>query len=320
MIEKWLKSKNVTGYLFILPWLIGLFLFYLFPLLYSLVLSFTDWDLLQKANFIGVDNYDKMMHDDTFWSSIKVTIIYSVVSVPLGIIFGILLAVLLNQKLPGIRIFRTIFYLPAVVSGVAVSMLWLWVFDPKYGIINTMLSWIGITGPQWLSDPKTSLASLILMSLWGIGDAMIIYLAGLQGVSRELYEAADVDGASVVRKFWNITIPMLTPTIFFNLIMGIIKSFQVFTQALVMTNGGPGDSTMLYVLYLYRNAFEFFKMGYASALGWVLFLIIMALILVLFKTSGRWVYYGGDTPDEEKKPKKRAKQAVRRSEKGGETT
>ncbi|QGQ97518.1 sugar ABC transporter permease [Paenibacillus psychroresistens] len=320
MIGKWVRSKNVTGYLFISPWLIGLFVFTLFPLLYSIVLSFTDWNLLEKANFIGLSNYDKMAHDDTFWAAIKVTFIYSAVSVPLGIIFGILLAVLLNQKLPGIRLFRTIFYLPAVVSGVAVAMLWLWVFDPKYGIINTILSWFGITGPEWLSDPNTALTSLIIMSLWGIGDAMIIYLAGLQGVPRELYEAADVDGASVVRKFWNITIPMLTPTIFFNLIMGIIKSFQVFTQALVMTKGGPGDSTMFYVLYLYQNAFNFFKMGYASALGWVLFLIIMVLILVLFKTSGRWVYYGGDTPDEGKKSKKRSKQAVRRSEKGGETT
>ncbi|MBP1990737.1 carbohydrate ABC transporter permease [Paenibacillus eucommiae] len=318
MTGKWARSKHLTGYLFISPWLIGLLVFTLFPLVYSFVLSFTDWNILEKANFVGFSNYDKMAHDENFWAAIRVTFIYSAVSVPLGIIFGVLLAILLNQKLPGIRLFRTIFYLPAVVSGVAVSMLWLWVFDPNYGIINTFLSWFGITGPQWLSDTKTALGSLILMSLWSIGGAMVIYLAGLQGISRELYEAADVDGATTVRKFWNITIPMLTPTIFFNLIMGIINSFQVFTQALVMTKGGPGNSTLFYVLYLYQNAFQFFKMGYASALGWVLFIIIMILVLVLFHTSGRWVYYGGDTPDAGKKPK-RSKQAAGRRGKGGET-
>lgn len=316
MNGKWARSKHLTGYLFISPWLIGLFVFILFPLVYSLILSFTDWNLLQTANFVGLSNYDKMVHDENFWAAIKVTLIYSVVSVPLAIVFGVLMAVLLNQKLPGIRLFRTIFYIPAVVSGVAVSMLWLWVFDPKYGIINTFLSWFAITGPQWLTDTRTALGSLILMSLWGIGGAMVIYLAGLQGIPRELYEAADVDGAPTIKKFWSITLPMLTPTIFFNLIMGIINSFQVFTQALVMTKGGPGNSTLFYVLYLYQNAFQFFKMGYASALGWVLFIIIVVLVLVLFQTSGRWVYYGGDTPEAEKKTK-RSKKMVRRDEKRG---
>ena len=285
------RQKNIAGYIFIGPWLIGFISFVIYPLVYSLGLSFTDWNILESPNFVGFKNYERMFANEDFWAALKVTFIYSFASVPLGLFLGILLAVLLNQKITGIRIFRTIFYLPAVASGVAVSMLWLWVFDPGFGLINVFLSYIGIDGPNWLSSSRTALASLIIMSLWGVGGSMVIFLAGLQGISGSLYEAAEVDGAGPFRKFISITIPMLTPTIFFNLILGVINSFQVFTQALVMTGGGPGNSTLFYVLYLYRNAFEFFKMGYASALGWVLFVIILLFVLILFKTSDNWVHY-----------------------------
>ncbi|MBB6732728.1 carbohydrate ABC transporter permease [Cohnella zeiphila] len=290
------RKRSLTGYLFISPWLIGLACFTLFPLLYSFGLSFTDWNILEPAKFVGLDNFDKLAHDPNVRDSLKVTAIYVVCSVPLGTVLSILLAVLLNQNVKGMRIFRTLFYLPSVVSGVAVSMLWIWIFESNYGLLNTVLSWFGVKGPHWLTDSSTALLSIIIMSLWGVGGSMVIYLAGLQSVPRSLQEAAELDGASRVRRFWSVTVPMLSPTVFFNLIMGLIGSFQVFTQALVMTGGGPGNATLFYVLYLYQNAFQFFKMGYASALGWLLFVIILVLILVLFQTSNRWVYYEGEGP------------------------
>ena len=290
------RKRNITGYLFISPWLIGLACFTLFPLGYSFGLAFTDWNILEPAKFVGLRNFDKLAHDPNVRDSLKVTAIYVLSSVPLGTALSILLALLLNQNVKGMRIFRTLFYLPSVVSGVAVSMLWVWIFEGNYGLLNTVLAWFGVKGPQWLTDSNTALLSIIIMSLWGVGGSMVIYLAGLQGVPRSLHEAAELDGAGPLRRFWHITVPLLTPTVFFNLIMGLIGSFQVFTQALVMTGGGPGNATLFYVLYLYQNAFQFFKMGYASALGWVLFVIILILILVLFQTSGRWVYYEGEAP------------------------
>jgi multiple sugar transport system permease protein len=309
------RRRNVTGYLFISPWLIGLACFTLFPLGYSFGLAFTDWNILEPAKFVGLKNFDKLAHDPNVRDSLTVTAIYVLSSVPLGTALSILLALLLNQNVKGMRIFRTLFYLPSVVSGVAVSMLWIWIFEGNYGLLNTVLSWFGVKGPHWLTDSKTALLSIIIMSLWGVGGSMVIYLAGLQGVPRSLHEAAELDGAGPLRRFWHITVPMLTPTVFFNLIMGLIGSFQVFTQALVMTGGGPGNATLFYVLYLYQNAFQFFKMGYASALGWVLFVIILALILVLFQTSGRWVYYEGETPAAIR-PKRRRTRAAR-TEGGG---
>lgn len=284
-------QRNIAGYVFISPWLIGFLVFSVFPLGYSFGLSFTDWNILEPPNFVGFENYKTLVNDVNFKDSLIVTLIYSFVSVPVSLLIGILLATLLNQKIRGMNFFRTIFYIPSVVSGVAVAMLWLWIYDPDFGLINLFLSYVGIDGPNWLTSSKTALLSLIIMSFWSVGATMIIFLAGLQGISRSLYEAAEVDGAGSISKFINITLPMLTPAIFYNLILGIINSFQVFTQALVMTGGGPGNSTLFYVLYIYQNAFEFLKMGYASALGWVLFLIILVFILVLFKTSNRWVYY-----------------------------
>jgi len=234
------------------------------------------------------------MTDPLFWQSLKVTAIYSFVSVPMGLGLGLAVAILMNQKVRGIAAFRTIYYLPAVVSGVAVALLWMWIFDPSYGLGNVVLRSIGLPGSQWLTSPTTSLLSLILMSFWGIGGGMVIYLAGLQSVPQHLYEAADLDGAGVLQKFRHVTIPMLTPVIFYNLIMGIIGSFQVFTQAFVMTNGGPVNSTLFYVLYLFRQAFNYYHMGYASAMAWILFAIILALTLIVFKSSALWVYYEGE--------------------------
>jgi multiple sugar transport system permease protein len=210
-------------------------------------------------------------------------------------VFGMLLAILLNQKIRFQRFVRTVYYLPSVVSGVAVALLWQWIFSPDFGLLNALLGLVGITGPAWLADEHTVIISFVIMSLWGVGAGMIIYLAGLQGIPSDLYEAAQVDGAGTMRQFWNITIPMLSPVIFFNVIIGVIAALQIFTQAYVMTNGGPHDASLFFMLYLYRNAFEFFKMGYASALAWVLFFYILALTLLVIRSSAIWVYYEGRT-------------------------
>jgi len=201
---------------------------------------------------------------------------------------------LLNQQVRAMPLFRTIFYLPSVVSGVAVAILWMWILSPEYGLLNSALAKVGITGPRWLMDQDTALFAMIVMSLWGVGANMVIFLAALQGVPQHLYEAADVEGASRLQKTWHVTIPSISPSTFFVLIMSIIGSFQVFTQGFVMTNGGPNNSTLFYVLYLYRNAFQLLRMGYASALAWVLFIIIMACTALVLRSSALWVYYEGE--------------------------
>jgi multiple sugar transport system permease protein len=209
----------------------------------------------------------------------------------LGLIVGLLIALLMNARVKGMTVFRTIYYLPSVVSGVAVALLWQWVFNPQMGVINGILWLFKIHGPGWIYDENWVIPSFIIMSLWGVGGSMIIYLASLQGVPTDLYEAASIDGADSKRRFFSITIPMITPVLFFNLIMGLIGSFQVFTQGLVMTSGGPNNASLFFVLYLYRNAFQYFKMGYAAAMAWVLFIIIMVLTLLVFRSSSWWVYY-----------------------------
>jgi multiple sugar transport system permease protein len=280
-------------YLFISPWIIGFLVFTAGPMLASLFFSFTQYDIAHPPKWIGLDNYNTMVHTDLFWKSLGVTTYYSLVSVPLGIVISLAIALLLNQRVRGMAFFRTIFYTPAVVSGVAVALLWLWMFDSQFGLINWGLSFLGIQGPQWLLDENTVIPALIIMSLWGIGGGIVIYLAGLQGIPTELYEAAAIDGANGWHKFLHITLPMMSGVIFFNLIIGIISSFQVFTQAYIMTGGGPHYASLFYVLYLYQNAFQYFNMGYASALAWVLFLIVLGITLAVFKSSGRWVYYEG---------------------------
>src|SRR5438128_551254 len=275
-----MRSEHTVGFLFISPWIIGFLLFEAGPVLAAMYLSLTNYDLLTTADFVGLRNYQRMFgQDPLFWLTLKTTAIYSVASVGLHIVFGLCLALLLNQNVRGIALYRTIYYLPAVISGVAVAYMWIWVLNPEGGIVNSLLGYVGIKGPNWLFSTEWALPSFILMSLWGLGSGMVLYLAGLQGVPTELYETAALDGAGPLAKVWYITIPMISPVIFFNFVVGMISSFQVFTSAYVMTNGGPANATLFYVLNLYRNAFQNFRMGYAAALGVVLFVIVLLLTL-----------------------------------------
>lgn len=296
--NKWLnasRKEGITFYLLISPWLLGFLFFILGPMVSSFYISFTNWDLLTNSKWIGFENYIKAFTgDDLFWQSLKVTMIYSLFSVPLGLIVSLGVALLLNQAVRGMSIFRTIYYLPAVVSGVSVMVLWMYIFNPQIGLLNTFLGYLGINGPGWIFDPKWAMVSIIIMGLWGVGGGIIIWLAGLNGIPDYLYEAADLDGASKFQKFRHITIPMLTPTIFFNLITGIIGALQTFGQAYVMTKGGPMNSTLFFNYYLFKKAFEEFDMGYASALAWILFIIIFIFTLLVFKSSALWVHYEGE--------------------------
>ncbi len=287
------RREAITFYLTISPWLIGFAVFTLVPMAISLYLGFTRWDLFSSPRLAGLENYARMANDKLFWQALKVTTIYTLTYVPAEMIGGLALALLVNQKVRGVGGFRTIFYLPSVLAGVAYVVLWMWIFNPQGGLLNTLLGYVGIEGPRWLNDPNWALPSLLLMTFWGWGRAMVIYLAGLQGVPQELYEAAAIDGAGDWAKFRHVTIPMITPTILFTLILSVISTFQTFTSAFVATNGGPLDATLFYVLYIYRQAFQFFRMGYAAALAWVLFVIVLVLTLILFRSGQFWVYYEG---------------------------
>lgn len=286
------------GYLMASPWLIGFLVFTAGPILLSLFYSFTSFQVTTPPRWLGLTNYRILFFDDPkFHTSLYNTAYYALFVVPLTIINGLIVAVLMNQRIPGRSLLRTIYYLPSVISGVASAMLWLWILNPKYGLINIMLGWIGIKGPPWLNSADWSKPALIIMSLWGIGGTMIIYLAGLQGVPQHLLEAAEIDGASAWQRFRHVTLPILSPTILFTMITSTIGSFQVFTQAYVWgggSGGGQRDSLLFYVLYLYQRAFNELKMGYASALAWVLFLIILTLTIIQFRFAQRWVYYEGN--------------------------
>jgi multiple sugar transport system permease protein len=295
LIAKPSQREAIEGYIFIAPWVVGFIVFLLGPMLASLYFSFTKYELATAPVFIGLDNYKKLISDPLFYQSLKVTAVYSVFTVPLGLVLSFLVALLLNQDVKLLGLFRTLYYIPALVPAVASAMLWVWLLNPEFGLINTLLDLLlGIDGPPWLGHTKWALPSLILMSLWGVGAPMLIYLAGLQGIPTELYEAAKIDGANSWQSFWHITIPQMSPVIFYNLISGIIGSFQVFSAGYLMTNGGPGHSTLFYVLYLYNNAFKWFKMGYASALAWVLFVVIMMLTAITLRSSSMWVFYSGE--------------------------
>ncbi|MFD2332468.1 carbohydrate ABC transporter permease [Cohnella sp. GCM10020058] len=290
------RKEERTFYLLTGPWLIGLLLFFAVPMVASLWISLNQWDMLTPAKFVGLKNYNTAInHDPLFWQSLKVTALYAIFSVPLGLIASLLLSLLLNQAVRGMRLFRTIFYLPAVVSGVSVMVLWMWIFNPQIGLLNTILGYFGIAGPGWIFDPHWALPSMVIMSLWStVGGSVIIWLAGLKGIPPSLYEAAELDGAGGWQKFKNVTIPMLTPTIFFNLVMGVIGAMQTFGEAYVMTKGGPMNSTLFFNFYLFDHAFQNFRMGYASALAWVLFILILALTALVVKSSAAWVYYEGE--------------------------
>jgi multiple sugar transport system permease protein len=285
-------KRALEGYLFISPWIIGFVVFTAGPILASLVLSFFEWSLIRPPRFAGLNNYIKIFTaDPLFWQSLKVTLIYVVVAIPLQLAFALFLAILLNQKVRLIPLFRTIFYLPSQVSAVAISVIFLWIYHPELGLLNELLRHVGIKGPAWLISERWALPALIGMSLWSVGGAMIILLAGLQDVPQHLYEAASLDGAGEFAKFRFITLPMLSPVLFFNLILGIIGGFQYFTQAYVMTRGGPLNATLFYALYLYLNAFNFLKMGYAAALAWILFVIMIGVTVWQLRLARHWVYY-----------------------------
>jgi multiple sugar transport system permease protein len=289
------KREARTAYLLIGPWILGFIVFTLGPMLASLIFSFSNYSIVSSPKLIGLANFIEIFFGDyRFWLSLRVTLTYAIFAIPMGLIIGLLLALLLNTKVPGISIWRTLFYTPSVVSGVAVAILWLYLFNPQYGLINWMLGLIGIKGPGWLASPDWALWALIIMSLWGVGGGMIIYLAGLQGIPTQLYEAAEVDGASKIRQFFSITLPLITPVLFYNLVIGIISTFQIFTSVYVMTDGGPVERTLFYNLYLYNNAFRYQRMGYASALAWILFVIVLVLTLLVFRSSAMWVYYEGE--------------------------
>jgi multiple sugar transport system permease protein len=286
--------RNLEGWLFASPWIVGFLLWTLIPMLASLVLSFSEWDLISSPTWVGLQNFQELFADELVWKALTVTTIYAVTSVPLHLVIGLALAMLLNRPIRGVRIYRTILYLPAVLSGVAAALLWRWLLSADFGLVNLLLASVGITGPSWLGDERWALASLITMSLWSVGASTIVYLAGLQGIPTDIYEAAEVDGVQGWTRFRYITLPLMSPVLFFQLIVGIIAALQTFTQAFIITNGGPNNATLFLLLYLYRNAFQFFRMGYASALAWVLFLYILVLTLIVFRWSAAWVYYEGE--------------------------
>jgi multiple sugar transport system permease protein len=282
--------RSLAGIAFTLPWIIGLCTFTLYPVIASLYYSFCDYSVLESPVWIGGDNYSRLVHDRNFWISLKNTLIYAGFSIPIGMIVALCLALLLNCRVRGTAIFRTIFYIPSIVPIIASSMLWLWILNPSLGLVNQALAplchLLGVHPPGWLDDPAWAKPALILMSAWGVGNSMIIYLAGLQDVPEALYEAAEIDGASKWQQFWHVTLPMLMPVVYFNLVMGIIGALQTFTQVFVMTGGTegtPAQSTLMYAPYLFATAFFDLRMGYASALAWVLFCIIALLTLLATK-------------------------------------
>ncbi len=287
------RREALVGYLTLSPWAVGFLLFTLGPMVASLWFSLSEYKVIQPPRWIGLANYQRMFSDDLFYRSLKVTVTYTFTSVPLGILAALLVAVLLNQNIRGARLLRTIFYLPSVISGVAVALVFAWILNHRFGILNYIIGLAGIQGPDWLGRQQWALWAFVLMSLWGIGGNMIILLAGLQGVPASLHEAAEIDGAGSWRRFQSITIPMISPVILFVSIMSVIGSFQTFTQAYIMTGGGPAYATLFYLLYLYRNAFSWFEMGYASALAWVLFAIILVCTLLGLRVSSSWVHYEG---------------------------
>ncbi|GIP34513.1 carbohydrate ABC transporter permease [Paenibacillus sp. J2TS4] len=296
------KERRIfwTGLAFALPWIIGFLAFTVYPFFGSLYFSFTSYDLFNPPQWVGVGNYKEILQDSSFYKSLRNTFYMAFIAMPIGLISSLLIAQLLNIKVRGIAFYRTVYYLPAVIPVVANAILWTWLLNPDYGIINSVLRALGLPDPAWLLDPAFTKPSLILMGLWGSGAGSLIFLAALQGIPRQFYEAASIDGANMWHRFRHITLPGLSPIILFQLIMGLIGAFQIFTESFILTGGntgtlgGPDQSLLFYSVYLYQTAFMYLKMGYASALAWILFVIVVLITMVLLKTSARWVYYGGE--------------------------
>ncbi len=291
--------EAITFYLFITPWIIGFLLFTVGPIIASLGLSFTDYDIMLPPALVGLGNYQEILDDPLFYTSLYNTVYIVVLAVPLSMMAAFGLAMLLNQKVRMMAAYRTAYFIPSIVPAVAGAALWLYLLQPQWGLVNGFLESIGIPGPGWLSSEVWSKPAIIMILIWGTGGTMIIYLAGLQDIPVSLYEAAEIDGANDWHKFRRITLPLMTPVIFFTLVLGIIGTFQIFAQIFVLTDGmgGPQNSTLVYVMYLYRNAFNFFRMGYASAMAWILFVLILILTWVQFKWASRWVYYESESAD-----------------------
>lgn len=299
-----MKRATLTGLLFSSPFLIGFLAFTLYPIAASLYYSFTDFNMFKSPSWVGLDNYRWVLKEDDVWKSVVNTLYMVVFATPVSLIVGLLLAQMLNMKVRGQSIYRTLYYIPSIVPAIATSLVWMWVLNPKSGLINTVLGFFGIRGPNWLLDPVWTKPSLILMGAWGAGGIMIIFLAALQDVPRSLYESAEIDGAGKIRRFISITLPMISPIILFQLIMGLITYFQYFAQAFMLasltnsganqTMAGPEKSLLFYAVLLYREAFVDFRMGTASAMAWLLFLITSIVTYLIFRSSNRWVTYGGD--------------------------
>jgi len=306
------QREALAGYAFIIPWIIGFLIFTIGPMLASLYFSFTKYNIVDPPRWIGLENYAHIfsglpaflltwdmqkLGDPIFWKSLQVTVYFAALALPLNLAFGFCLAVLLNQKIYGQRIWRTIYFLPSIIAGVAVTLLWVRIFNPRTGFLNPILqNVLGIQNPPgWLQDPNWAIPALVIMSLWGVGGSMIIYLAGLQGIPTDMYDASKVDGANAWQRFWFVTFPMMTPVLFYNLVLSMIGTFQYFTEVYVATGGtgNPQRSTLFYNIYLYQNAFRYFEMGYASAMAWILFIIVLLLTALIFRSSNAWVYYEG---------------------------
>lgn len=291
------RRRALLGYLYISPWLLGFIIFTAGPIIASAYLSLTEYAAVRPPHFVGLANYDRALFgDDVFWKTLYNTVYYAVIFVPLGIAGSLAAALLLNQRIRGQPLFRTLFYIPSITPTVAATFLWLWILSPEFGPLNSTLALLGVQGPPWLGSPLWSKPSLILMGLWGAvgGGTMIVFLASLQGVPQELYDAAGIDGATSWQKFVGVTFPMLSPATFFNLVVGLIAAFRVFTTAYVATGGGPDYSTMFYVLYLYNNAFPYLQMGYASALAWLFMALVLVLVVIQVRIATTWVYYEGE--------------------------
>jgi multiple sugar transport system permease protein len=291
-------EEAFSGYLFLLPWLLGLIIFWIGPILASAYFSVLEYDVLSPAKFVGFENFTRAFTaDKQFWPSLQRTLYYAITVVPIGLVCSLLLAILLNQGAKGTHFFRTFFFLPHLTPTVALALLWTWLFHPSVGPINVALSWVGIEGPGWLTSKQWALPAVVIIALWaGIGgNSMLIFLAGLQGVPKELLEASEIDGAGRWAKFWNVTLPMISPTILFNLILGIISALKVFTISFVATNGGPSYATWFYALHIYNQAFNYFRMGYAAALAWIFVIILLLFTYFQLYVSRRWVYYAGES-------------------------
>jgi multiple sugar transport system permease protein len=286
------RQQALWGYLFITPNFLGLAVFMLFPIVISLVLSFTNWDMVSDPELVGLANYERMIGDEQLWVSMRNTVVLALLSIPLGMAASLGLALALNKKLRGVNIFRAAFFLPVIASMVAVAMVWRWIYNSEFGILNYFLELVGIPGQSWLSNQALVLPSIALVMVWkSMGYNMVLFLAGLRAIPRHLYEAAELDGANAWQRFRNVTLPLLTPTLFFVTVMSIIGSFQVFDVVYIMTGGGPGDASRVFYYWLWQNAFEFFRMGYASAMAWLLFVILFTATLIQMRFIGRRVQY-----------------------------